>query len=235
MPAIATGPPSQAGVAAIAGSDRQATSSARISRISIARQIGFRADPRQPGNALPTLRFPVSMRLPSILALTLALTLACSPEPTEPPRPAPSSPTAPPAPSPSPPPARPKPAPSPTSDIPLALQPISFEDAERADLIGAGCTWSDRDDDRTLFIAYQDKGALKVGDRMVMMKADPTSPPLAFATRRRFVGEGIVVHVEPTGPQRQSGYETMSRPATLSIGADGIDMTPRPGTLSCGS
>lgn len=169
------------------------------------------------------------MRLPSLLALTLA----CSPEPTEPPQPAPSR-TAPPAQSPSPA-ARPAPAPSPTSDIPLALQPISFEDAERADLIGAGCTWSDRDDDRTLFIAYQDKGALKVGGRMVMMKADPTSPPLAFATHRRFVGEGIGVHVEPTGPQRQSGYETMSRPATLSIGADGIDMTPRPGTLSCGS
>lgn len=122
----------------------------------------------------------------------------------------------------------------PTS-IPLVLQPIGFAEAERADLLGAGCTWTDREDDAMLFIASADRGAIKVGGRIVRFEADRTSTDIGYGARGRYTGEGIGAVLTPTGPSARSGDETIARPATLSIGADGIDDTPRPGTLSCGA
>ena len=128
--------------------------------------------------------------------------------------------------------------PAPTADLPvtpLSIQPISFAEAERADLLGAGCIWTDRADDRMLFIAKSDRGALKVGGQIVRFTADSTSADLGYGARSRFEGEGIGAVLKPTGPAARSGDETVSRPATLSIGGDGIDDTPRPGTLTCGA
>ena len=156
-----------------------------------------------------------------------------TPGATSSPRAAPAAPLPQAAPTPGPPPAA-TPSPGPTL-IPLALQPISFADAERADLLGAGCTWTDRKDDAMLFIAFADRGAIKVGGQIVRFDADAASADLGHGARSRFTGEGIGAVLKPTGPAARSGDETASRPATLSIGADGIDDTPRPGTLTCGA
>ena len=128
----------------------------------------------------------------------------------------------------------PAPSPGPTL-IPLALQPIGFAEAERADLLGAGCTWAERDGGATLFLALPDRGTIKVGGRIVRFEADAASADLGLGARSRYTGEGIGAVLKPSGPARRTGEETTARPATLSIGADGIDDTPRPGVLTCGS
>lgn len=121
----------------------------------------------------------------------------------------------------------------------LALQPITTSDLERHDMFGIGCYFLDGKDDKApmLFNAAEEKGWMKLANRVLVLAADRSSTELPYLSWSRYSGSGYTVVLNRnSAAARSTGPETETAPGSITV-RDKNDRVVfgRKGLIDCGA
>lgn len=121
---------------------------------------------------------------------------------------------------------------------PIALEAMVFDEFSSVVEPGLGCSF---DSDVVLLVASAPaeasataQAAIKHGGVLIPLRSDGAGGFDALRGGAHFEGGGFEVVVTPHGDERQSGIETVSRDADLTVRRDGAEGA-YPGVWSCGS
>ena len=115
----------------------------------------------------------------------------------------------------------------------LALETMSFADAERAGAVGAGCTWLGPHDRAARLSMADDRAAVMRDGAVVLLRPAAGAKPL-FLTYDRWIGDGISILVRDSGRVVRRGRESSETAASLALKVEGRTRTWQ-GRLDCGS
>lgn len=104
------------------------------------------------------------------------------------------------------------------SVVPIAPQPITFEDIEKNDLFGAGCAFVAPGATEPILLTQNEKGWFKLEGRIVELSSDRSSDPMPFATWSKYVGlDNWLTLSRDNAQEQQTGDEVASAPGELVI------------------
>jgi len=136
-------------------------------------------------------------------------------------------------------------APAPTATPPVARAPTATllpEDVEGAQLSGElACSFSEAGETNPVLIARADvvdgahaEGLVKLGPSAVRLRSEQAGGFNALVQGATFTGGDLRAQVTVTSDEASGGGESPPRPATLELGASGLEPQRIEGQWTCG-